>query len=144
MRVCADRPGLPTDLVASALDDSLSVSWSRPSSSHPISHYSVDVWDTQTESLIANGTEITDLQYTLEYMAVGIDTCNRSYNVVISVCGVNVAGKGKTANTTMAIQQNMQSCPTTSGNIFGYNIVHNSLNCLCQIVVILICYRIKH
>ncbi len=113
------------DLVASAImDDSLSVSWSRPSSSHPISHYSVDVWDTQTESLIANEIEITDLQYTLEYMTVDIDTCNRSYNVVISVCGVNVAGKGETANTTLAIQQNTQLCPTTFGNIFGYNIMY--------------------
>ncbi len=90
----------------------LSVSWSRPSSSHRISYYSVDVWDTQTESLIANGIKITDLQYTLEY---GIDTCNRSYNIVFSVCGVNIAGKGETTNTTLAIQQNMQSCPTTSG-----------------------------
>ena len=103
------------------MDDSLSVSWSRPSSSHPISHYSVDVWDTQTESLIANGIEITDLKYTLEYMTVGIDTCNRSYNIIIRVCAVNVAGKGETANTTLAIQQNIQACPTTSGK---------SLNCL--------------
>ncbi len=94
------------------MDDSLSVFWSRPSSSHPISHYSVDVWDTQTESLVANGIEITDLQYTLAYI---IDTCNRSYGIVISVCAVNIAGKGETANTTLAIQQNMQSCPTTPG-----------------------------
>ncbi len=99
------------------MDDSLSVSWSRPSSSHPISHYSVNVWDAQMESLIANGIKISDLQYTLEYMTVGIDTCNRSYNFIISVCGVNVVvGKGEIANTTLAIQQNMQSCPTTSGN----------------------------
>ncbi len=113
--VYADRPGPPTDLVVSATDDSLSVSWSRPSSSHPISHYSVNVWDTQTEFLIANGIKVTDLKYTREYMTVGIDTCNRSYNAMISVCGVNVAGKGETANETLAIQQNMQSCPTTSG-----------------------------
>ncbi|XP_064389274.1 uncharacterized protein LOC135337289 isoform X3 [Halichondria panicea] len=109
-----DRPEPPTDLVANALDDSLSVSWSRPSSSHPISHYSMDVWDTQTESLIANEIEITDLKYTLEYMAVGIDTCNRSYGIAISVCAVNIAGKGVAVNTTSAIQQNMQSCPTIS------------------------------
>ncbi len=116
--VSADIPGspsAPTDLVASAMDDSLSVSWSRPSSSHPISHYSVDVWDTETESLIANGIEITDLIYTLEYMTVGIDTCNKSYNVLISVCAVNIAGKGETANTTLEIQRNMQSCPTIFG-----------------------------
>ncbi len=75
----------------------------------------MDVWDAQTESLISKQIEITDLKYTLEYMTVGIDTCNRSYNVVISVCGVNVAGKGETVNTTLAIQQDMQSCPTTSG-----------------------------
>ncbi len=116
-RVCADRPGPPTDLVASATDDSLSVSWSRPSSSHAISHYSMNVWDAQTESLIANAIETFDLQYTLEYMTVGIDTCNRSYGIEISVCGVNVVvGKGEIANTTLAIQQDMQACPTTSGN----------------------------
>ncbi len=109
MHAHADTPMAPEQLVAAANEGSIFVSWSPPSTpSHLVWYYSVQVFDMNELHAANTSGQMLSLD-------LGIDTCNRSYHIVISVCGVNAAGKGAAVNTTLIIQQNIQLCPTVIG-----------------------------